>query len=194
MGCLSLTAFQWLHRNSHRWTKCSQTAGWQLLCAYMAIQWWFFHPFVSQAHEKTHRAFFLLAHPPQAPFLPSGKSHHNGSCSAGTALNLVWAHRSTLQTKSRVLGTAPTFWTHHTSFAQLFYIGTVAIPMGFGTSAWQLEVQGGCLPSSFCDSTKFLGGRRYIWTCDSPAFGWDVEHTETVADFNCYVSVENRFS
>lgn len=28
--------------------------------------------------------------------------------------------------------------------------------------------------------------------CDSPALGWDVLHAETVAEFNCYVSVENK--
>lgn len=136
--------------------------------------------------------FFYLHIHLRLPFFHLGNLNTTRSCSAGTALDLVWAHRSTLQPKSRVLSTSPTHWTHRTSFAQLFYTGTVAVSMGLGTPAQQLEVQGGCLPPSFCDSTKFLGGRRYIWTCDGPAFGWHVAHAEPMADFNCYVSVENK--
>lgn len=105
---------------------------------------------------------------------------------------MVWAHGSILQTKSRVLSPAPIFWTCHTYFALLLYTGPVAISMRSGTSPQQLEVQGGCLPSSFCDSAKLLGGRRYLWMCDSHALRRDVSRAETVADFNCNVPVENK--
>lgn len=44
----------------------------------------------------------------------------------------------------------------------------------------------------FSDSTTFLCGKRYIWTCKSRDFGWDAAHTEAMADFNCYVSDENE--
>lgn len=159
---------------------------------YTDIQWWFFHLFVTQAHEKTHTAFFCTCTSNSGSHSSISKISPQGHQAVLAQLCTYCGH--TGQPCSLTEGCSEQPWHSGLVACPLHAYSTVATCVRCGTSAQQLEVQGRCLPSSFCDSTGFLGGRRYIWMRDSPAFGWDVAHTETVADFSCYASVENKHS
>lgn len=121
----------------------------------MAFSGEFFTCLSFRLMRRPIQPFFYLHVHLRLPLFHLGNLTTVRSYSAATALDFVWAHRSTLQTKSRVLSTAPTFWTHPTAFAQLLYTGTVAILMRLGTSTSQLEVPGGYLLSSFMTAQSF---------------------------------------
>lgn len=121
----------------------------------MAFSGDFFISLSFRLMRRPMQPFFYLYIHLRLPLFHLGNLATVRSWSAATTLDFVWAHRSTLQTKTRLLSTAPTFWTHRTSFALLLYTGTVAILMGLGTPTRQLEVQGGYLLSYFGTAQSF---------------------------------------
>lgn len=172
-------------------TNCRLTVA---ACIYIPYSVVIFSPVChSGSWEDPYSLFVKFAQPPQAPILPSGKSHPQRG---HAALEQLWTKRGhTDQPRRLRAGCLAQPWHSGLGTHPLHSYSTQAQrpslwDLGHLPGSWKFKAGAHLLP--FGTAQKFLGRRRQIWTCDSPAFGWDVAHAETVADFNCYVYVENK--
>lgn len=115
---MPVNIFQQPHRNSHRPSRSSQSAGWQLLHAIDRDSGDFFPPFVIQDHEKSHAGFFSAC--------PSTSRSHSSIWEISTQ----WAHAVLEQ-----LGA----WCGHADRSSSWREGCLAHPRHVGLIAHPLH-------------------------------------------------------